>query len=40
MNAFRNRPSWVDEEPLIQTILHDLLDQIERRDRAQFPYQL
>lgn len=36
MNAFRNRPSWVDEEPLIQTILHDLLDQIERRDRAQF----
>jgi hypothetical protein len=36
MNTFRNRPSWVDEEPLIQSILHELLDQIERKDRAQF----
>lgn len=30
MNVFRARPRWVDEEPLIQSILHRFLDQLEQ----------
>ncbi len=36
MNSFRNRPSWVDEEPLIQSMLHGFLDQIERNIKPLF----
>ncbi len=29
MNTFRTRPNWVDEEPLIQSILNHFLDQVD-----------
>ena len=36
MNAFRPRPSWLDEEPVLQRILNDLLDQLERNIKPFF----
>jgi len=36
MNSFRQRPNWVDEEPLIQSILNHFLDQIDIGDKPQF----
>lgn len=35
MNAFRTRPHWVDEEPLIQSMLNQFLDQIDRGAKTQ-----
>ncbi|WP_096085664.1 Wadjet anti-phage system protein JetD domain-containing protein [Agaribacterium haliotis] len=35
MNAYRQRPSWVDEEPLVQEILNRFLDQCDRSVKAQ-----
>ena len=36
MNAFRPRPSWLDEEPVLQLILNDLLDQLEKNVKPFF----
>lgn len=35
MNSLRQRPYWVDEEPLIQDVLNRFLDQIERNVKTQ-----
>lgn len=36
MNSIRQRPNWVDEEPLIQDVLNRFLDQIDRNVKTQF----
>jgi len=36
MNAFRPRPNWLDEEPVLQSILNDLLDQIDKNVKPLF----
>ena len=36
MNSIRQRPNWVDEEPVIQDVLNHFLDQIDRNARTQF----
>lgn len=35
MNSIRQRPNWVDEEPLIQGVLNRFLDQIDRNVKTQ-----
>jgi hypothetical protein len=35
MNAFRTRPHWVDEEPLIQSMLNQFIDQLDRGAKTQ-----
>ena len=36
MNTNRQRPTWVDEEPLVQYVLNLFLDQIDRNVKTQF----
>ncbi len=36
MTAFRPRPNWLDEEPVLQLILNDLLDQLEKNIKPFF----
>lgn len=36
MNSIRQRPNWVDEEPLIQDVLNRFLDQVDRNVKTQF----
>lgn len=36
MNSSRQRPNWVDEEPLIQDVLNRFLDQLDRNVKTQF----